>query len=98
MEHEQSVQNLAVEGYLLGQMTAEEREAFENHYFDCAVCAEDLRAASRFMREARAVFAAESRTPAPMQSVPDRRAWSWTGWLRPQFALAAIAVLGIFSG
>jgi len=98
MEHEQSVQNLAVEGYLLGQMTAEEREAFENHYFECAVCAEELRAASRFIQEARAIFAAEDRTPAPAQSVPERRAWSWAGWLRPQFALAAIAVLGIFSG
>jgi hypothetical protein len=98
MEHEQSVQNLAVEGYLLGQMTAEEREAFENHYFECAVCADDLRAASRFMQEARAIFAAEGRTPAPAQSVPERRAWSWGGWLRPQFALAAIAVLAIFSG
>jgi hypothetical protein len=108
MEHEQSVQNLAVEGYLLGQMTAEEREAFENHYFECAVCADDLRSASQFFEEARVVFAAEGRAQVPAQSVPDRRAWSWAardssgwswpGWLSPQLALAAIAVLGIFSG
>lgn len=98
MEHEQTVQNLAVEGYLLGQMTAEEREAFENHYFECAVCADDLRSASRFMEEARAIFASESRTKPAAQSVPERRTWSWPDWLRPQFALAAIAVLAIFSG
>jgi hypothetical protein len=97
MEHEQSVQNLAVESYLLGQMTPEEREAFETHYFECAVCAEDLRSASQFIEHAREIFASERKTEARI--VPIRpTGWSWLGWLRPQFALAAIAALAVFTG
>jgi hypothetical protein len=99
MEHERSVQNLAVECYLLGQMTPEERDAFETHYFECAVCADDLRAASQFIEDARDVFASERARPAPARNVPEPRpGWNWIGWLRPQFAAAVIGVLAVVSG
>jgi hypothetical protein len=99
MEHDQAVHNLAVECYLLGQMSAEERDAFETHYFECAVCADDLRAASQFVEEARDIFASERVRPSPARIASDPQSrWSWLGWLQPQFAMAAIGVLAIVVG
>lgn len=100
MEHEQAVQNLAVECYLLGEMTPGEREAFEEHYFECGVCAEDVRTASQFLEDMKGVL--EDRRQPLAVPMPTREAreqqspgWTWTAWLQPQFATALVAVLGI---
>ncbi|MBZ5632062.1 MAG: zf-HC2 domain-containing protein [Acidobacteriia bacterium] len=103
MEHEQAIQNLAVECYLLGEMSSGEREAFEEHYFECAVCAEDLRSASQFIEDAKDLLAAERPAPAPAvrtrpAAVPTRSGWDWMGWLRPQAAAAMIAALVVVAG
>jgi hypothetical protein len=45
MNHDEAIQDGATERYVLDDMTNEERDAFEEHYFDCAVCAEDVKAA-----------------------------------------------------
>jgi len=51
MDHRQAIETLALERYLLGEMAEEERDAFEEHFFSCAECAEDARAAGT-MRDA----------------------------------------------
>jgi anti-sigma factor RsiW len=51
MTHADAVRTLAAERYLLDEMPEIERYAFEEHYFDCAECADDLRAGST-MRKA----------------------------------------------
>ena len=43
MTHEKAVQTGASERYLLEEMSELERHAFENHYFSCLECAEDVR-------------------------------------------------------
>lgn len=63
MDHDHAVQTHAVERYLLKEMTPAERLEFEEHYFDCVVCAEDLRAAARFIDEAKAVWQDEAESP-----------------------------------
>jgi hypothetical protein len=73
MNHEMAVQLHATERYLLGEFSAEEREAFEEHFFDCAVCAEDVRAAAAFRANAKAVFRDK---PMPLAVGTERR----TGW------------------
>ena len=104
MEHEQAVRNLAVESYLLGEMTGAEREAFEEHYFECSVCAEDVRSASRFIAEMKEVLAAErtesATFPVPEMHLPARAASGrrWLAWLQPQFAAAAILILSAVAG
>jgi anti-sigma factor RsiW len=35
MKHEEAVQQLAIERYLLDELTPELREQFEEHLFDC---------------------------------------------------------------
>jgi Putative zinc-finger len=99
MEHQRAVENLAVEAYLLGEMTPAEREAFEEHYFECSVCADDLRSASRFVTEMKDVLAAGRRQPAASQK-PGRStaSWTWLAWLQPQIAAAAIAILLVVAG
>jgi len=44
MTHDEAVTDGATERYILEEMSDEEREEFEKHYFDCAVCAEDVKA------------------------------------------------------
>jgi anti-sigma factor RsiW len=51
MNHREAVETLALERYLLGEMADQERDAFEEHFFSCAECAEDARAGDA-MRDA----------------------------------------------
>jgi len=44
MTHEEAVSTLASERYLLEEMSEPERETFEEHYFSCVECADDVRA------------------------------------------------------
>jgi hypothetical protein len=43
MEHEEAIRLDAAELYVAGQLSDEQRDAFEEHYFDCPVCAEAVR-------------------------------------------------------
>ncbi len=56
MSHEQAVRSQAVERYVLGELTPEEREAFEGHYFDCSACFEQVKLGAQFLHHAREVL------------------------------------------
>ena len=93
MDHELAVKNQAVERYFLGEMTPEEKDAFEEHYFVCDLCAADVKAASIFIENSKAVFKEPHRGAM--------KAGSWLAWLRPAFsyspayaALALVCLLG----
>ena len=43
MEHTEATESMAAERYLLGEMTPEDRDAFEEHFFGCVECAADVR-------------------------------------------------------
>jgi hypothetical protein len=49
MDHNQATKLDAVERYLLEEMTPQERDDFEEHYFDCQDCAIELRVTAAFM-------------------------------------------------
>ena len=105
MEHERAMQNLAVESYLLGEMSPAERESFEEHYFECSICAEDLRAAAQFMEDAKDLLAGSDATAAIPARSGAREAqplkqsgWDWLAWLKPQLAAAMIAALVLVVG
>jgi hypothetical protein len=96
MQHTQADQNLAVERYLLGEMTASEVEEFEEHFFLCPECAEAVKTGATFVDNARAVFkepspqAAKEATRRTMKVKP--ASWWKTFWA-PSFAPALAAVL-----
>lgn len=99
MNHQQAVQNLAVESYLLGEMSPQEREAFEEHYFECSLCGEDVRAAARFMEDARIILGQpRPGSSRPMMKPEERRTPAWLAWLKPQFAAPALAALLLLVG
>ena len=91
MDHEVAANTHAVERYLLGEMPAEERDAFEEHYFTCAECAEEIRSASQSMRDMKAALA-ESQSRS-QRSSPGRLSWFRMPVLIPSFAAVALAVL-----
>ena len=44
MNHEQALNHLSAAAYLLGDLTSEECDEFEQHFFNCRSCADDIRA------------------------------------------------------
>jgi hypothetical protein len=97
MDHAQATGTHALERYLLNEMTELERHAFEAHYFDCEVCADDVRAAALMTEGVRAGFAgrkAEAPSASVVTEFRPRRRWS------PALVLpwAAAAMLAIATG
>jgi len=93
MDHNEAVRLQAAEKYVLGELPQDLREAYEEHYFDCAECALDVKAAAAFVDASRHVFQTE---PVPVESESKGlvKGWSgWLAWLRPAFAVPALAAL-----
>jgi hypothetical protein len=91
MDHNEAVQELAVERYLLDDLGPEAREAFEEHLFDCTECSLDLRAGTFFVEEAKVQLPGLA-SPAPARSPAPKRT-DWFAWLKPAFAAPAFAAM-----
>lgn len=91
MDHKDAVQLQAAEKYVLGELTQPLRDEYEEHFFDCAECALDVKAAVAFSDTAREVFREEAREAR----APDREPVQsrWFAWLRPVVVVPAFAVL-----
>ena len=91
MDHNEAVRLHAAEKYVLGEFPQNLRDDFEEHFFDCAECALDMKAAAVFFDTTREVLRHEPEKSVEKHSVPalDR----WFGWLRPIIAVPAFAVL-----
>src|SRR5579859_5803795 len=63
MDHETAVQTKATERYFLGELTGADREGFEEHFFLCQECADDVRAMTAFAANAKAAFREEAAPP-----------------------------------
>src|SRR5215467_5112941 len=85
MDHESASRTLATERYFLREMTSQERDAFERHYFSCADCANDVYSTFLFLENLRTVLSKPDKAPA--------RNWLW--WLRPLAVGPAWAALGL---
>jgi len=92
MNHRESVDSQAAERYLLDEMSEMERHQFEDHYFSCIECAEDVRLGSTLERGVREVFA--NQHTAPVREPVPRPGFGWFDWLRgPALALGSVAAL-----
>jgi hypothetical protein len=60
MEHEQAIEIEAAERYVLGRLSAEEHEAYEEHFFSCQECAEEVRWVAIFNANARQVLSEQA--------------------------------------
>src|SRR5262249_45810226 len=52
-DHEEAVRHEIAARYLLDQLDPAQRDAFEEHYFDCRLCADEVQAGSTFLDAAR---------------------------------------------
>lgn len=59
MEHSEAVELRLAERYLLGELSPEESEAFEAHFFECQICADEVRRGARLAANLRAVISQE---------------------------------------
>jgi len=54
MNHDKAIREQAVERYLLGELPEGVRARFEEHFFDCSLCASDLKNGAMFVDALRA--------------------------------------------
>ena len=90
MDHLEAKRLHAAEKYVLGELSADQRDAYEEHYFDCAECAEDVNATVTFVSAGREVFREEPVPALPKELAPRSR---WTSWFRPIIVIPAMGVL-----
>ena len=97
MDHNEATQQMAAERYLLGELTPDLRDAFEEHAFDCPECTVDLRAGAAFIGAAKVELPkiAEVSAALPKPEIPrtTKKKLDWQSWLRPAFAVPAFAAL-----
>lgn len=93
MNHNVVVRQKMTERYLLDELDAEQRNEFEEHLFDCPDCADDVRAGAMFVKQSKVVLAENPAAVLASAPNPARSQAGWFGWLRPAFALPALAVL-----
>lgn len=97
MDHEVVVRQKVTERYLLNELDADERDAFEEHYFVCTDCARDVQAASEFVEHSRVVLSEasprEESQPVLHLGPARHKQGGWLAWLRPSLAVPVMALL-----
>lgn len=74
MDHNEAVRMQAGSRYLAGDLPPQEVAAFEEHYFTCPICAEELEADAIFEANVKAVFHKRAEQPG-------RNGYMDAGWL-----------------
>jgi hypothetical protein len=92
MDHTEAIQLKAAERYLLGELSGEAREQYEEHVFGCPECAQDVKVGAIFMDNAREVLASENAVAPVAAEKPRAQGW-FALFLRPAFAVPALALL-----
>jgi hypothetical protein len=101
MEHDEAIRSHAAERYVAHELSPAEQDAFEEHFFDCQECADDVRFELTFTANVRAI-SREQR--AERQAAPEPpRARSRAKWwdrlrLRPALAFSFAANFVLAAG
>lgn len=94
MDHTAVVRDKMTERYLLNELDGQVLEQFEEHYFDCPQCAQDVCAGSQFVEHSKMVLAETAEPDAARATRGANHAGrAWFAWLRPAFAVPAFALL-----
>jgi hypothetical protein len=93
MNHEQAIREQAVERYLLGELAEDARTQFEEHYFDCAICAADLKSGVVLVEALRSEPQPAVSPQRGMHVVAKRRPSTWLRpWLVPALAASLLVM------
>jgi hypothetical protein len=78
LEHDQAMESMAAEKYVLGELHDDDRDQFEEHFFSCAHCAQDVRDLSGITQGVKELLKSQ---PKPSQQ---RAAAGWLpSWIFP---------------
>jgi hypothetical protein len=91
MDHQTAIRVQAAERYVLEEFSPQERIEFEEHYFDCPECAEEVRSVSVFAANATQALREERVRGATRLAGPAIRPRRWFWW--PLVASAALNVV-----
>jgi hypothetical protein len=94
MDHQRAIDSHAAERYLLDELADAERDAFEEHFFSCRACADDVRAGAMMRDGVRAGLAETAPAVRPSNVVPidSRRRWR-TSVALPWAVAASLALV-----
>ena len=94
MTHDEAIREQAVERYLLGELTGEAREQFEEHFFDCAICSADLKNGVLFVDALRTDPQTSTSPQRSLHLVAKRApsAWLRPAWLAPALAASLLVI------
>ena len=100
MTHHEAIEQMAVEHYLLGELSGEARDRFEDHLFDCQECTADLKQGVLFLEGANVELKAEARSQKAAASLSQpskqskfRPAWLWGPWALGPALAACLGVI-----
>jgi len=89
MEHDEAIRSQAAERYAARELSPAEQDAFEEHFFDCQECADDVRFELTFAANVRAASLEHGVEHQPVPQPPIARSWEkWRDWFRLRPALA----------
>jgi hypothetical protein len=93
MNHDEAIREQAVERYLLGELPEDARARFEEHFFDCAICASDLKDGAMFVDALRADPQPVGSPRRDIHLVLKRPPAAWLRpWLVPALAASLLVV------
>jgi Putative zinc-finger len=94
MNHQEALQKMAVEQYLLGELSGASLDSFEEHLFECPECTADVKAGATFIDAARTELNAPRRIVAPLpKRTPTWISWFTSPWLLgPALAVCLLAL------
>jgi Putative zinc-finger len=91
MDHSDAIRLQTGVKYVLGELSPVQREEFEEHYFECAECAVDIKALATFVDTTREVLRQERANQFAKERVPARA--GWLRWFHPIATVPAFAAL-----
>ncbi|HEY6349449.1 MAG TPA: zf-HC2 domain-containing protein [Candidatus Angelobacter sp.] len=96
MEHNYAIENHTAERYLLQELNDEERDAYEEHFFSCSACAEEVKTAAEFLDSAKRVVQDELKAQLYGHAARHSIWGSWLNWrsmLHPMPAMACMLLV-----
>jgi hypothetical protein len=96
MTHQDALQGMAVERYLLRELTGAPLESFEEHLFECPECAADVKAGLVFLDAAHTELKAPARVAKPeVKNVRTWASWFVSPWVLGPALAACLLILGV---
>jgi putative zinc finger protein len=93
MTHNDMHQNEVIERYVRGQLQPDERQAFEEHFFICDECFQQVQVNERFIAGVHYAARANTLAPGVGQSSITKPDSPWLTWLKPVLLITTTASL-----